>query len=243
MTFEKQATKRIAENGKNKKLISLGRKFFIESHRKKYSYNYYYFGRPIIQYPQDIVSMQEIIFETNPDLIIETGIAHVGSLIFYSSMLTLLISFKKKKRMLLGLDIEIKKKNYDSIKKHPFNKYIKMIEGDSIDAKIINKVKKITKNFKKILVILDSNHTYDHVKKELNSYAKLASKNSYCIVFDTIINDLPNELSKNRPWNKKNNPMIAAKEFLKENKNFKLEKKYQNKNLITCMPNGLLKRI
>jgi len=243
MSFNKKVQKRINSNSKNKKLKNHAKKFFLESYSNKYSYNYYYFGRPIIQYPQDIMSLQEIIFETKPDLIIEIGIAHGGSLIFNSSMLNLLNLFKKKKRMVLGIDIEIRKKNLTAIKKHPLNNIIKMIEAESTDIKTVEKVKKITSKFNKVLLILDSNHIHEHVLKELNYYTKMISKNSYCIVFYTILNNLPDKLMKNRPWNKKNNPMTAVNEFLKNNKKFKIEKKFENKNVITCMPNGLLKKI
>ena len=242
MIFKDQSTRRINSYLKKKNLKKLGQRFFEESYKEKYSYNYFYFGRPIIQYPQDIFTLQEIIFETKPDLIIEIGIAHGGSLIFNSSMLNLLNLYKKKKRIVLGIDIDIRKHNLDALKKHPLSNIIKTIEGSSIDDKTFQKVKRIASQFKKILVILDSNHTHDHVLKELNMYSSLVTKNSYCIVFDTILNNLPNKLMKNRPWNNKNNPMTAVKEFLKKNNKFKIEKKFENRNIITCMPNGVLKR-
>lgn len=242
MIFKDQSIKRINSYLRKKNLKKIGEQFFEESYKEKYSYNYFYFGRPIIQYPQDIFSLQEIIFETKPDLIIEIGIAHGGSLIFNSSMLNLLNLYKKKKRMVLGVDIDIRKHNLDAIKKHPFSNLIKTIEGSSTDEKIYKKIKKISSKYKKVLLILDSNHTHDHVLKELKKYSTLVTKNSYCLVFDTVLNNLPNKLMENRPWNNKNNPMTAVKEFLKKNKKFKVEKKYENKNIITCMPNGVLKR-
>ena len=242
MIFKDQSIKRINSYLRKKNLKKIGEQFFEESYKEKYSYNYFYFGRPIIQYPQDIFSLQEIIFETKPDLIIEIGIAHGGSLIFNSSMLNLLNLYKKKKRMVLGVDIDIRKHNLDAIKKHPFSNLIKTIEGSSTDEKIYKKIKKISSKYKKVLLILDSNHTHDHVLKELKKYSTLVTKNSYCLVFDTVLNNLPNKLMENRPWNNKNNPMTAVKEFLKKNKKFKVEKKYENKNIITCMTNGVLKR-
>lgn len=243
MSFNKEVIKRINSNSKNKKLKNYAKKFFIESYSKKYSYNYNYFGRPIIQYPQDIVALQEIIFKTKPDLIIEIGIAHGGSLILSSSMLNLLNIFKKKKRMVLGIDIDIRKKNLIAIKKHPLNNLIKMIEADSLDEKTVERVKKIASKFQKILLILDSNHTHEHVLSELKYYSSLVSKNSYCLVFDTILNNIPNKLMINRPWHKKNNPMTAVYQFLKDNKKFKIDREFENKNIITCMPSGLLKKI
>ena len=151
MSFDKEVIKRVNSNSKNKKLKNYAKKFFLESYSNKYSYNYTYFGRPIIQYPQDIVTLQEIIFKTKPDLIIETGIAHGGSLIFSSSMLNLLNIYEKKKRMVLGIDIDIRKKNLIAIKKHPLNNLIKMIEADSVDEKTVAIVKKIASKFQKIL--------------------------------------------------------------------------------------------
>ena len=242
MIFKDQSIKRINSYLRKKNLKKMGEQFFEESYKEKYSYNYFYFGRPIIQYPQDVFTLQEIIYETKPDLIIEIGIAHGGSLIFNSSMLNLLNLYKKKKRMVLGIDIDIRKHNLDAIKKHPLSNLIKTIEGSSTDEKIFKKVKKIASQYKKVLVILDSNHTHDHVLKELNKYSPLVTKNSYCVVFDTVLNNLPNKFMENRPWNNKNNPMTAVKEFLKKNKKFKVEKKFENKNIITCMPNGVLKK-
>ena len=243
MSFTNQVKKRIVSNSKNKNLKKYAHKFFLESYPIKYSYNYSFFGRPIIQYPQDIVALQEIIFKTKPDLIIETGIAHGGSLILCSSMLNLLNIYEKKKRMVLGIDIDIRKKNMKAIKNHPFNNLIKMIQGSSVDESVVKKVEKITKKFKRILVILDSNHTHEHVLRELNYYSKFVSKKSYCLVFDTILNDIPNQLMRNRPWNKKNNPKTAVKKFLKNNKKFIIDREFESKNVITCMPDGLLKRI
>lgn len=242
--FEKEKSIRIKNFKKNKSLFKAANKFTKESLYPLYSYNFNWLGRPIIQYPQDIIALQEIIWNVKPDLIIETGIARGGSLIFSSSMLTLLNTFesKKKNRKVIGIDIDIRKHNKKALKKHPFSKNIKMIEGSSIDLKILEKVKKISKNFKKILVCLDSNHSHEHVYEELNLYSPLVSKNSYCVVFDTIVEDLPKNFIKNRPWNKGNNPKTAIKKFLKNNKNFKIDNEYNNKLLISMNPDGYLKK-
>ena len=242
--FENEVKNRVKKNSKNKKLKRVAKNFLKESYLEKYSYNHFFFGRPIIQYPEDILSIQEIIFKVKPDLIIETGIAHGGSLILSAGMLLLLDNFKKKNRLVLGIDIDIRKHNLSKIKKHPFYKKIKLIEGDSTSQSTFNKVKKISSKYKKILVLLDSNHTHNHVLKELNYYAHLTSKNSYCIVFDTIINDLPNNFFNNRPWDKKNNPKSAVKTFLKSNyKKFKLDKSIENKSLISSIKGGVLQKI
>ncbi len=220
----------------------------------KYSYNFNYLGRPIIQYPQDIVAMQELIWQIKPDLIIETGIAHGGSLILSASMLALLdmtdaieagtmINPKQSHRKVLGLDIDIRAHNRVAIEAHPMASRIQMIEGSSIAPEIIEQVKEIAKNYQRILVCLDSNHTHDHVLAELEAYAPLTSHNSYCVVFDTIIEDLPDDMFPDRPWSRGNNPKTAVWEFLKNNDQFIIDKEIENKLLITVAPDGYLKRV
>jgi cephalosporin hydroxylase len=211
-------------------------KWFEKSLKYEYSYHFSWLGRPIIQYPQDILAIQEIIWKTKPDLIIETGIAHGGSLILSASMLELI-----GKGEVLGIDIDIRKHNKQEIEKHPMFKRITMIEGSSIDIKIIKKVQEFAKNRKKIMVILDSNHTHDHVVKELQAYSPLVSKGNYLLVFDTIIEDVPEEYNKNRSWGINNNPKTAVKQFLKKNDRFKIDKKIEEKLLFTAAPSGYLK--
>lgn len=223
---------------KKEELKKLGLRFISESAKHKYSYNFDWLGRPIIQYPQDIIAMQEIIWNVKPDLIIETGIAHGGSLIFYASILELI-----GRGEVLGIDIDIREHNRKEIEKHKMFKRIKMIEGSSIDEKVIKKVFKIAKKHKKVLVCLDSLHTQEHVLKELNLYSKLVTKGSYIIVFDTVIEQMPDNLFNNKPWNKGNNPATALKVFLKKKKNFIVDREIENKLLITVAPGGFLKRI
>lgn len=222
----------------SKKLQKLALNFFIESWQYKYSYNSNWLGRPIIQVPQDVVTLQEIIWEVKPDLIIETGIAHGGSLIFHASMLELI-----GKGQVVGIDIDIRKHNRKEIEKHTMFKRIKMIEGSSVDKKVIGKIEKIVKKQKKVLVCLDSLHTHEHVLKELNLYSKFVSKGSHLIVFDTIIEYMPKGLFKDRPWGRGNNPKTAVDEFLKNNKKFVVDKNIENKLLITSAPSGFLKRV
>jgi len=220
------------------KFKAITKKWVEISGKLKYSYNFSWLGRPIIQYPQDIVAMQEIVWQVKPDLIIETGIAHGGSLIFYASILELM-----GKGEILGIDIDIRKHNRKEIEKHKMFKRIKMIEGSSIDEKVAEKVKKIAKKHQIILVCLDSLHTHSHVLKELELYSSLVSKGSYLVVFDTIIEYVPKNFFKNRPWGKGNNPATAVKVFLKTNKDFIADKKIEKKLLITVAPGGFLKRI
>jgi len=222
--------------------------FLKLSIQSKYSYKFEWFGRPIIQYPQDIVAFQEIISATKPDLIIETGIAHGGSLILSASLLCILDLLEGKdpresKRSVVGIDIDIRKHNKEAILKHPLSYKIKLIEGSSIDQNIIKEVKNISKKFDKVLVALDSNHSHKHVLSELEAYANLVTKDSYCIVFDTIIENLPKNSFPDRNWDVGNNSMTAVKEWLNSNPEFTIDKEIDKKLLISCAPNGYLKRL
>ena len=213
------------------KLNKYGISFLKESLKKKYSYNFKFKGVPIIQYPQDISALSEITWKIKPDLIIDVGIAHGGSLLLNAANLDLINQSEKikRKRMVLGIDIYLKQKNKKKIVNDSLYKYIKIIEGSSVSEETKIKVLKYTKNKKKILVILDSNHSHDHVLQELEFYSKFVSKGSYCIVYDTIIEIMPKNFYKNRNWDKGNNPYTAVKSFLKKNKNFSIDKKIQKK--------------
>lgn len=237
--FKMQRVNRIALNGTNKALQQATEAFNVESNKAQYSYNFSWMGRPIIQYPQDMIAMQEIIWNIQPDLIIETGIAHGGSLIYYASILELI-----GKGEVLGIDIDIRSHNRIEIEKHPMFKRIKMIEGSSISNEIATKVKEIAKGKERILVCLDSNHTHEHVLQELKLYSPLVSINSYIVVFDTIVEDLPEGyFSQKRPWGISNNPKTAVDEFLKGNQSFEIDRSVDNKVLISVAPGGYLKRI
>ena len=238
--FKKDCDQRILENGKNSDLISASKRFNIESNRSQYSYNFSWLGRPIIQYPQDIVAMQEIIWNLKPDLIIETGIAHGGSLILYASLLEII-----GKGEVLGIDIDIREHNRTEIENHSMFKRIKMIEGSSIDQKIIGRVAEIAKGKKTVLVLLDSNHTHDHVLSELNLYSPFVTKDSYLVCFDTIVEELPNNYlsGRERDWSVGNNPKTAVFEFLKSNNNFKIDKSIDNKLMISVATDGYLKSV
>lgn len=220
----------------------------------KYSYHFEWLGRPIIQYPQDMVAMQELIWQIKPDLIIETGIAHGGSLILSASMLALLdvceaieagttIDPKHSKRKVLGVDIDIRAHNRAAIEAHPMASRIQMIQGSSIAPEIIAQVHDVAKDFKRILVCLDSNHTHDHVLAELQAYAPLTSVGSYCVVFDTIVEDLPADMFPDRPWGPGNNPKTAVWEYLKTHPEFTIDKQIDHKLLISVAPDGYLKRV
>ncbi len=230
----------IKSNSSNKELQNAKKLFNLTSNIAKYSYNFSWMGRPIIAYPQDMIAMQEIIWDIKPDLIIETGIAHGGSLVYYSSILELI----GNEGLVLGIDIDIRPHNRELIESHPMYKRIKMIEGDSTSHEVASQVYEIAENKKRILVCLDSNHTHDHVLKELQLYAHLTSIGSYCIVFDTIVEDLPdNYMPGGRPWNPGNNPKTAVMEFLKHNDDFSIDKSIDDKILISVAPDGYLRRV
>jgi len=235
--LRKQCVERIKLNGNDDKLANAAQTFMRESIMPKYSYNFSWLGRPIIQFPQDMIAVQEIIWQIKPDLIIETGIAHGGSLVFYASMLELLGGDGQ----VLGIDIDIREHNRVEIEEHPMFRRITMIEGSSVDEEIAKQVYGFAKNKKQILVVLDSMHTHDHVLRELDLYSLLVTKGSYLVVFDTIIKDLPENFFPDRPWGKGNNPKTAVWQFLKNNKRFKIDKNIENKLLITVAPDGYLK--
>ena len=210
--------------------------FDISLIKYEYPYHFTWLGRPIIQYPQDILIIQELIWKIKPDLVIETGIARGGSLIFTASILELI-----GKGNVIGIDVDIRKHNREEIEKHPMFKRIKMIEGSSIDKKIVKKIFKLAERKKKILVLLDSSHTHSHVLEELKSYSPLVNKGSYVVVFDTVLEDMPKNSFPNRPWDKGDNPKTAVKEFVKKSNRFKIDVDIERKLMITSNPSGFLK--
>ena len=252
--FDHERAENISEMNKDNNINKLGLNFLRESAVFNYSYNFDWLSRPIIQYPQDIIATQEIIWKVKPDLIIETGIARGGSLVLSASILALLdysdaleagslLDPKLPTRKVIGVDIDIREHNLKALNKHPMRNRMELIEGSSIDPDIINTVNELSKNYKCILVFLDSNHTHDHVLSELHAYAKLVSIDSYCVVFDSVIEDLPNESLGDRPWGAGNNPKTAVWEFLKNNTDFEIDKDIENKLLITVAPDGYLKKV
>ena len=234
--FEKRNYKMINLMSKDKELVKLSRKWFDRSFGYEYPFHFTWLGRPIIQFPQDMIAIQEIIWRTKPDLIIETGIAHGGSLILSASILELI-----GKGKVLGIDIDIRQHNRIEIEKHPLKKRITMLEGSSLDENILKKVKKIAQKKKRILLFLDSFHTNDHVLKEFELYSPLIKKGGYIVVFDTMIEFMPKGSIPNRPCDRGNNPYTAVKKFLRQNKRFKIDKEIERKLLITSCPDGFLK--
>jgi cephalosporin hydroxylase len=263
--FAKECRERVARYP-NSALARAARAFMEASTPDRYSYNFSWLGRPIIQYPQDIVAMQELIWRVKPDLIIETGIAHGGSLILSASMLALLeyaeavetgghLDPGKPRRRVLGIDIDIRAHNLAAIKAHPMSNRIEMVQGSSIQPEIIAEVRQRAASFSRVFVSLDSNHTHAHVLSELNAYASLVSMGSYCVVFDTIVEDLPGDVYPDRPWSRGNSPKTAVREYLKEVATeervgadgvplaFEVDHALEAKLLMTVAPDGHLRRV
>jgi cephalosporin hydroxylase len=253
--FQKEVAERINAMGMNVQMCEAAVAFMRASTIPKYSYNFSWLGRPIIQYPPDIVAMQEIIWKVKPDLIIETGIAHGGSVIMSASLLAMLdmaeaieagekaINPGLSRRKVLGIDIEIRPHNRAAIEAHPMFSRIQMVEGSSIAPDVIEQVNSIAKDYKRIMVCLDSMHTHNHVLAELEAYAQLVTPESYCVVFDTIIDDMPADIFPDRPWGPGNNPKTAVFEYLKSHPEFEIDRGIQHKLLITVAPDGYLKRV
>ena len=243
-----------------------GLRFILDSLDDKYSYNFQWLSRPIIQYPQDMVVMQELIWQVKPDLVIETGIAHGGSLILSASMLALLdycdavtadetLDPRVPHRRVLGIDIDIRPHNRAAIEVHPMTHRIDMIEGSSVAPDIVTQVRQIAKGSECVMVCLDSDHTHEHVLAELEAYAPLTSKGSYCVVFDTVIEDMPKGSFPDRPWDKGDSPKTALQEYLRRLRdegrqasdgdplNFEIDRAIDNKLLISVAPEGYLCRV
>jgi cephalosporin hydroxylase len=242
--FEREVAARVSDNENDQPLRASAEAFMTASIAAKYSYNFSWLGRPIIQYPQDIVAMQELIWSVQPDLIIETGIAHGGSVILSASMLELNAACGgPKDAQVIAVDIDIRAHNRAAIEAHPLHRRISMIEGSSIAPQIVEQVRAKAAGKQRVLVCLDSNHTHDHVLAELVAYAPLTSVGSYCVVFDTVIEDLPAQTYADRPWRPGNNPKTAVREYLRTHAEFHIDERVDHKLLISVAPHGYLKRI
>ncbi|MGT2429920.1 cephalosporin hydroxylase family protein [Cupriavidus basilensis] len=264
--FQAQVAANIEALGNDAGAKQLSLAWSEQTNRSGYTYNFAWLGRPIVQYPQDMVALQELIWKVKPDLIIEAGIAHGGSLILSASMLALIdyceaveakvaLDPQQTRRRVLGIDIDIRAHNREAIEKHPMAHRIDMIQGSSIDPAVIAQVHKAAEGYERVLVILDSNHTHDHVLSELEAYAPLTSMDSYCVVFDTLVEDLPDEMFADRPWGKGDNPKTAVWEYLRRQESeghkardgeplaFEIDRAIENKLQITVAPDGYLKRV
>lgn len=237
--FEQRNQQNIAHMSADKSIAELTYQWFLACSRYEYSYHFTWLGRPIIQFPSDVIALQEIIWRVRPQVIVETGIARGGSLIFSASILELL----GENGEVIGIDREIREGNRVEIEKHPLSKRITMLEGSSTDQKILAKVTQRIAGRSPVIIILDSNHTHAHVLEELKLYSPLVPKDSYLVVFDTIIEHMPPEFSANRNWGKGNSPMTAVRAFLSENDRFEVDQSIEKKLLITTAPSGYLRCI
>ena len=233
--------------------------------RRRYMYHFAWLGRPIIQLPNDMVALQEVLWEVRPDLVIEMGIAHGGSLVLSASVLALLDLVDARaasgdgavrpRRQVLGVDIDIRAHNRAAIESHPLADWIRMIEGPSLDPAVVGQVHAAAAGVARVLVVLDSNHTHDHVLGELEAYAPLTTLGSYCVVFDTIVDDLPADVFPDRPWGPDDNPKTAVHAFLErlasdsvsgvdgEPLRFEIDRAIDDKLMLSAAPDGFLRRV
>lgn len=258
--------KRVSGMSQDNVFLDYSKKWLERAIAHKYAYNFTWLGRPVLQLPQDIYAVQEIVWHVQPDLIIETGIAHGGSLVLSASMLALLdyceaassdqpIVARESRRRVLGIDIDIRKHNAEAIEKHPLSHLIMTMEGSSTDRHVVEKVTEFSKDFARVMVLLDSNHTHAHVLAELEAYAPLVTPESYCVVWDTGLEDLPGDSIIDRPWGAGNNPKTAVRSFLyalEKGKHigmdgrplaFERDKSIEGKLGITASPEGFLRRV
>lgn len=252
--FAQERMERLKEFSSDARLNSLAHDWVFHSMQQKYLYNFDWMGRPIIQYPEDMVAIQELIWKVKPTLVIETGIAHGGSLVLSASMLALLdycdavqsgatLDPSKSRRKVVGIDIDIRSHNRTAIEAHPLGGLISMVEGSSVETRVIDEVHRLAAGHQSVMVFMDSNHTHEHVLGELNAYANLVTKGSYCVVFDTFVEDMPPKYFPDRPWDKGNSPKTAVHEYLKSHAEFEIDKTIDHKLLISVAPDGYLRRI
>lgn len=252
--FEREVQENIKSLMNDKDIQALSRIWIREIIPHKWVYNFSWLGRPAIQVPNDTWALQELVWKIKPDLIIETGIAHGGSLMISASLLALLdytdavttgevLDPKSSKRKVIGIDIDIRQHNRQAIEQHPLSHKIQMFEGSSIDPSVIHAVKEASRGYERILVCLDSNHTHDHVLAELEAYAPLVTSGSYCIVYDTIVEDMPESMFHDRPWHPGNSPKSAVTAFLNKCDDFVVDEKMDAKLLISVATGGFLKRL
>jgi cephalosporin hydroxylase len=252
--FSEERRQQIDSYSSDKFFTAQSQAWLDASMRRRYVYNFDWLGRPIIQYPQDMVAIQELVWATRPDLIIETGIAHGGSLVLSASLLAMLdycdaveagtvLDPRASKRKVLGLDIDIRSHNREAIESHPLAHKIDMIQGSSISPEVITRVQDYARDYQRVMICLDSNHTHEHVLAELSAYAPLTTPGCYCVVFDTFVEDMPDDLFPDRPWAPGDNPKTAVWEYLKTHSEFEIDKSIDHKLLISVAPNGYLKRL
>ncbi len=236
--FEKSKRKFAVQQAKDEDLQAKALDLLVHSDKYHYGYQWSWLGMPIIQLPPDILATQEIIWQTQPDVIIETGIAWGGSIVLYASLLELI-----GKGEVVAVDTVLPQKNIDAIMKYPFSKRIHMYEGSSLSLDVEEKVKSHIETGDKVMLLLDSNHTHEHVLDELQRYAPLVTEGQYLIVSDTIVEHIPAQEHRPRPWGPGNNPKTALRAYLEETDRFEEDVYYNSKLLTTFTPSGYLRCI
>jgi cephalosporin hydroxylase len=251
--FNQERQTRVAAYAKDTEFKQLSNAWLEASMRRQYVYNFDWMGRPIIQYPQDMVAVQQLIWTARPDVVIETGIAHGGSLVLSASMLAMLdmcdaieqgvsIDPRASARKVIGIDIDIRAHNRDAIESHPMASRIRMVQGSSVSESVVGQVRDLVGDAKRVMVFLDSMHTHDHVLGELNAYAPMVTSGSYCVVFDTFVEDMPPHFFADRPWDQGNNPKTAVHAWLPAHPEFSIDTAMQNTLMVSVAPEGFLLR-
>lgn len=251
--FKQDRQARVKSYADDSDFRALSRSWLQASMQRQYVYNFDWMGRPIIQYPQDMVAMQELVWRVRPDLIIETGIAHGGSLVLSASLLALLdmcdaietgttLDPRTSHRKVLGVDIDIRAHNRTAIEAHPMSSRIAMIQGSAIAPDVVKQVHDFARGYERVLVCLDSMHTHEHVLGELHAYAPLVTPGSYCVVFDTFVEDMPPRFFADRPWDVGDNPKTAVRQWLEGNAAFEVDTEMEQRLQVTVAPNGFLRR-
>lgn len=232
---------------------ALSQDWLRQSMDRRYVYNFDWLGRPIIQYPQDMIAVQELIWATRPDVVVETGIAHGGSLILSASILAMLdyadavaegalLDPANPRRQVVGVDIDIRTHNRAAIETHPMASRISMVQGSSIAADTLAEVHAAIGLAKRVMVCLDSMHTHDHVLAELNAYGPLVTPGCYLVVFDSFVEDMPQGSFPERPWDVGNNPKTAVHKWLPDQPEFEIDHAMATKLQVTVAPDGFLRR-
>jgi cephalosporin hydroxylase len=237
--FEKEKTLQVRELGRDERLRRLSLEWMTQASRHRYSYNFTWLGRPIIQFPQDLIAVQELLWRVRPELVIETGVARGGSAVYYASILELLGG----RGLVVGIDVDLRDHNRAAIQGHPLAQRIELLDGSSVDAGVVTRVREIAASRQPVFVVLDSNHTHGHVLRELEAYAPLVTVGSYLIVLDTLIEDLPADFFPDRPWSRGNSPRTAVREFLRTHREFEIDREIEWKLAITVAPEGYLRRV
>lgn len=251
--FTQERTERLDAYTADIDFQQLSRQWLQKSMADKYVYNFDWLGRPIIQYPQDMWAVQDLIWRVRPDLVIETGIAHGGSLVLSASMLAMLdmcdaieagttLDPRQSRRKVLGLDVDIRAHNRAAIEAHPMASRIQMIQGSSIAPEVVQQVREVAQGYGRVLVFLDSMHTHEHVLAELDAYAPLVTPGSYCVVFDTFVDDMPPGFFADRPWDVGNNPKTAVRQWLPAHPEFVVDAEMEQRLQVTVAPQGFLRR-